>query len=160
MPFMLGPRPESEKKLESSPPAAASSPVRTGPSLVPLSPSEKQADPSTLPPVPLLPSGKVPVIFALLGLAGGVVFGILKYLPMDRLTSILANIAGAILIPFGPGAWLAGLRYENRCIHLGFKPASVGRTGRILGAVITFLLALGGSALAVLEAVRRITAGK
>jgi hypothetical protein len=102
----------------------------------------------------------VPVIFALLGLAGGVVFGLLKFLPMDRLSSILANLAGAILLPFAPGAWLAGLRYENRCIHLGFRPAPVGRTGRILGVVITFLLALGGSALAILGAVGRISSGK
>jgi hypothetical protein len=126
------------------------------PGLTPLAPGEKRPDPSTLPPAPRIPSAKVPVIFALLGLAAGALLPVATFLHLNRIADIMALLAVAILVPFAPLAWGLGRRYEDRCIDLGFRPAAPGRTGRLLGMVVTFLLAAEASALAVLSALHRM----
>jgi len=137
---------------ESAPPPAA----RPEPGLTPLEPEERRPDPSTLPPAPKIPSAKVPVIFALLGFAAFALVPVEVFVPLGRLVGIMVLLAAAVLIPFAPFAWGLGRRYEDRCIDLGFKPAATGRTGRLLGMIVTVLLALEASALAVLLALRRM----
>ncbi|HLF93717.1 MAG TPA: hypothetical protein VJB14_09645, partial [Planctomycetota bacterium] len=81
------------------------------------------------------------------------------FLTLHRIATIFAYLAGAILLPFAPLAWFAGRRYEDRCIDLGFKPAAMGRTGGRLGMAVTILIALEGSVLAFVAAIRLISAG-
>ena len=158
------PTPIPETKIEAPPPPpppiVERAAVPAAPSLVPLSAAEKRPDPSTLPSVPLVPSAKVPLAFALHGVAAIALIAVAAFVPLSRIGGILVYLASAVLIPFAPLAWLAGLRYESRCIDLGFRPDPLGRTGRILGTVLTIVLALEGSALAVLTAVARMNAGK
>ena len=130
------------------------------PRAAPLAASGRRTDPSTLPPVPPVPSVTLPIAFALHGAAACVLIAVAMAVPLNGVAGILVSLASAILIPFGPLAWLAGFRYESRCIDLGFRPDPLGRTGRILGTVVTILLAVEGSALAVLAAIRLISAGK
>jgi hypothetical protein len=79
---------------------------------------------------------------------------------MDRILTILSFLVGAVLLPYAPLAWLTGRRYEDRCIELGYRPAALGRTGRLLGTVATMLLALEGAGAALLAALARIQAMK
>jgi hypothetical protein len=79
---------------------------------------------------------------------------------MDRILTILAFLVGAVLLPYAPLAWLLGRRYEDRCIDLGYRPAALGRVGRILGTAVTMLLALEGALIALLAALVRIQAMK
>jgi hypothetical protein len=130
--------------------------LRPEPGLTPLTPGEKRPDPSTLPSAPRIPSAKAPLIFALLGLAAGALLPVVTFLQLNRIEGIMALLAMAILIPFAPMAWGLGRRYEDRCIDLGFRPAAPGRSGRLLGMAVTFLLAAEASALAVLTALRRM----
>jgi hypothetical protein len=145
--------------LEAKPAAAeiVVAPVpRPEPGLSRLSPGEERPDPSTLPPAPRVPSAKAPVIFALLGLAACALLPVVILLQLNRIADIMALLAVAILLPFAPLAWSLGRRYEDRCIDLGFRPAASGRTGRLLGMAVTFLLAAVASGLAVLTALRKM----
>jgi hypothetical protein len=130
------------------------------PSLVPLAPALKKPDPSKLPPAPQVPSSTLPIVFALHGLVACVILPVAAFMHLDRTVSIMAYLAGAILLPFAPLAWFAGRRYEDRCIDLGFQPAGSGRAGRLLGMIVTILISLEGSILAFAAAVRLISAGK
>lgn len=145
-------------KVETPPlPLPAPEPVAA---LIPLEAGEKRPEPSTLPPAPRVPSAKVPVVFALLGLLACALLPIAAFLPADRIVVILAYLAGALLLPFAPLAWLTGRHYEDRCVDLGFKPAALGRSGRLLGMAVTILISLEGSLLAFVAAIRLISAGK
>lgn len=154
------PVPPLPVKIEAPPPppapVLAPAPVAA---LVPLEPAEKRPDPSTLPAAPRVPSAKVPVVLALLGLAACALLPVAAFLSLHRIATIFAYLAGAILLPFAPLAWLTGRRYEDRCIDLGFKPAAMGRTGGRLGMAVTILVALEGSVLAFVAAIRLISAG-
>lgn len=156
-------------KLEAPPPppppveAPLPAPVlesKPAPRLVPLDPAEKRPDPSTLPAAPQVPSATLPVVLGLLGLAACALLPVAVFVPLGRILTIMAYLAGAILLPFAPVAWLAGRRYEDRCIDLGFKPAPPGRAGRLLGMAVTILISLEGSVLAFVAAIRLISAGK
>jgi hypothetical protein len=151
--------PEPAPVLETKPAVAEiveAPAARPEPGLTPLLAGEKRPDPATLPPAPRVPSAKVPVIFAVLGLAACALLPVLTFLQLNRIAGIMALLAVAALIPFAPLAWGLGRRYEDRCIDLGFRPAASGRTGRLLGMVVTFLMAAEASALAVLSALRRM----
>lgn len=156
MPFLKEPRPVALEPLPPPPPPSRP----PAPALTPLSAGERPPDPRTLPPVPLVPSAKVPLAFALHGVAAIALVALAAFARLNRIEGILVHLAAAVLIPFGPFAWLAGLRYESRCIDLGYRPAPIGRMGRLLGTAVTILLALEASALAILSAVQRISAGK
>ena len=121
---------------------------------------EKRPDPSTLPAAPRVPSSKVPLVLGLLGVAACAVLPVAMLVVSSRVAVILANLAVSVLLPFAPLAWFAGHRYENRCIDLGFRPSRLGRSGRLLGMVVTILITLEGSVLAFLAALSRISAGK
>ncbi|HZE98224.1 MAG TPA: hypothetical protein VE981_14430 [Planctomycetota bacterium] len=126
------------------------------PGLMSLSAAERRPDPRTLPPAPKVPSAKAPGICAGLALAACAVMPLPSFLQVERIPGILLLIALAILIPFAPLAWTLGRRYEDRCIDLGFRPAPAGRTGRLMGMIVTFLMAVEASALLVLTALRRM----
>ncbi len=152
------PTPVPPVKIEAPPaPVPVFAPVAA---LVPLDPAEKRPDPATLPPAPHVPSATMPVVFALLGLAACALLPVAAFLTLHRIATIFAYLAGATLLPFAPLAWFAGRRYEDRCIDLGFKPAASGRNGRILGMAVTILIALEGSVLAFVAAIRLISAGQ
>jgi hypothetical protein len=168
--------PEAAKAAEEKPPVAEPDPEPVpaailetkpvvlepppAPGLKPLPPDLRKPDPSRLPPAPRVPSSSMPIIFGLLGLAACAILPVAAFMQLDRIVSIMAYLAGAILLPFAPLAWFAGRRYEDRCIDLGFHPASAGRAGRILGMTVTILISLEGSILAFLAAIRLISAGK
>lgn len=134
--------------------------TKPAPGLVPLEPFEKKPDPATLPPAPRVPSAKLPVVLGLLGLAACAVLPVAVFMELGRIPSILAYLLGAILLPFAPLSWLAGRHYEDRCVDLGFRPAPLGRSGRLLGMAVTILISLEGSVLAFVAAIRLISAGK
>jgi hypothetical protein len=135
-------------------------PPSTAPALTPLPPDRKKPDLSKLPRAPQIPSSKMPMVLGFLGLAACALLPIALFVTHDRMMQIMAYLAGAILLPFAPLAWLAGRRYEDRCIDLGFNPAGLGRAGRILGMTVTILTSLEGSVLAFLAAYRLISPGK
>lgn len=108
------------------------------------------------PPAPSLPSATVPLVLALLGFAGAAVLPWAVFWASGRTAVVLGFLAGSILTPFGPAAWWAGLHYEHRCARLGFAPGAIGRTGRFLGMLATTALALEGSLLAFLHALRQL----
>lgn len=130
------------------------------PALTPLPPELKRPDPKTLPAAPRVPSSKVPVAFGLLGLAAAVLLPVAMFAPMNRILTIVAFLLGGALLPYAPLAWFTGRRYEDRCIDLGYRPASSGRLGRLLGTAVTIVLALEGAVAALLTALARIQAGK
>lgn len=138
----------------------AAEPEKPAIALTPLPPGFKKPDPATLPPAPRVPSSKVPVTFALLGLAAAALLPAAMYASMNRILTLLAYLVGGILIPYGPLAWWTGRRYEERCIDLGYKPASSGRLGRLLGTSVTMLLAIEGMVAALQAALARFPAGK
>jgi hypothetical protein len=108
------------------------------------------------PPAPSLPSATVPVVFALLGLTAAIVLPWATFAALGKTAKVLGFLSGALLTPFAPAAWWAGLHYEHRCARLGFAPSIVGRAGRALGMVATSLLSLEGSVLAFLNALRHL----
>ena len=107
-------------------------------------------------PAPDLPSAKVPLAFGALGLAAAALLATTAFSSWPRVPSGLACLAAAILLPFAPLAWWTGLGYERRCEALGFRPAASGRIGRLVGLTVTLLLAFEGSALLLLEGLRRL----
>jgi hypothetical protein len=133
------------------PPSAVEKPVER-PSV------ENRPDPVMLPPAPLVPSSTVPLVFGLLGFAACVVLPIAMLPESSRVVGILSDLGAAILLPFAPLAWFAGHRYEERCFKLGFNPARSGRSGRLLGMVVTILITLEGSVVAFIAALQRISA--
>jgi hypothetical protein len=99
----------------------------------------------------------VPLVLSLLGLAAAIVLPWAIFGASGRTASVLGFLSGSILTPFAPAAWWAGLHYEHRCAKLGFAPAATGRAGRCLGMAATTALALEGSILAFLHALRHLS---
>jgi hypothetical protein len=108
-------------------------------------------------PAPRIPSAIVPVVFGALGIAACAMLPLIVALLRDRVTSVLALLAFAILSPFAPFAWLAGQRYVDQCRALGFAPASAARTGKILGMLASFVLVFEISALAIFVVVQGLS---
>ena len=134
--------------------APAAPPV---PGLTPLAPGERKPNRATLPPAPRVPSSKLPVLLALLGVLACIVLPMAVFMELGRILSIMAYLAGSLLLPLAPISWYLGRRYEDRCIDLGYKPANFGKVGRVMGMTVTILISLEGSVLAFLAALRLIS---
>jgi hypothetical protein len=143
-----------------TPAPAAEAPPAPKPALEALPVELQRPDPKTLPPAPQVPSARVPVVCGLLGLAAAALLPVATLVQLPRILAIVVTLVGGALLPFAPFAWWIGQRYEERCIDLKFRPASLGRAGRLLGTAVTFALALEGAAAAFLAAVVHLNAGK
>ena len=151
------PPPKEAPVASPTPALPAAAPSKEAPvSPTPALPAAKRPPLVAPTPAPDLPSAKVPLAFGALGLAAAALLAATAFASWPRVPSGLACLAAAILLPFAPLAWWTGLGYERRCEALGFRPAASGRNGRLLGVTVTLLLAFEGSALLLLEGLRRL----
>ncbi|MBI3855561.1 MAG: hypothetical protein HY293_07695 [Planctomycetes bacterium] len=106
---------------------------------------------------PRIPSATVPLVFGVLGIAAVLLLPLTAAFRNNRVVEILALLAWAILAPFAPFAWFTAERYLDRCRVLGFAPAPGAQTGKILGALSSFLLVFEFSALAVFIVIQALS---
>lgn len=170
--LLAGMPPRPEEKVPPSPAPGGSGgpapdPDETPPELpkveIPPPPAPKPPEPKTekIEPSPLgpqVPSSTVPFVFSLLGLVACLALPLAVHFEDHRVLGILGPLAAAILSPFAPFAWLAGLRHEQRCGDLNLIPSGLARAGRILGAIATFVLVFNISMLALIAVVLRLSA--
>ena len=158
----LPPRPEAKAEDPEDTPPAPLPIVEEPKPAAEAAPKTEKIDPTPAPsPVPLGPqvgSSSVPFVFSLLGLAACLALPLAIHFQEHRVLGVLGPLAAGILAPFAPFAWLAGLRHEDRCRHLNLIPSGLGRAGRILGAISTFVLVFNISMLAVIAVVLRLSA--